>query len=83
MLQRKLQEVKHQLDTGRAVSVRMWNLTKPRQKLYELSLNSAASVVYWLARRPLVPKIASSLPTEAVGFFGRKKSSACIPSEGK
>jgi hypothetical protein len=31
----------------------------------------------------LVPKFAGSNPAEAVGFFGRKKSSACLPSEGK
>jgi hypothetical protein len=30
-----------------------------------------------------VPKIAGSLPAEAVGFFRAKKSSACLPSEGK
>ena len=33
---------------------------------------TAASVVWWLACRPLVPKIAGSIPAEAVGFFGRK-----------
>ena len=32
---------------------------------------------------PLVPKFAGSNPTEAVGFLGRKKSSARLPSEGK
>ena len=33
---------------------------------------------------PLVPKFAGSHPAEAVGFLGRKKkSSACLPSEGK
>ena len=32
---------------------------------------------------PLVPKFAGSNPAEAVGFFGRKKSSARLPSEGK
>jgi hypothetical protein len=32
---------------------------------------------------PLVPKIAGSLPVEAVGFFSGEKSSACLPSEGK
>jgi hypothetical protein len=37
--------------------------------------NTAASVVYWLACWPLVPKIVGSLPA--------KKSSACLPSEGK
>jgi hypothetical protein len=31
----------------------------------------------------LVPKIAGSPPAEAVGFFLAKKSSACLPSEGK
>ena len=32
----------------------------------------AASVVWWLACWPLVPKIAGSIPAEAVGFFGRR-----------
>ena len=36
-------------------------------------------VAYW----PLVPKFADSNPAEAVGFFTAKKSSACLPSEGK
>ena len=31
----------------------------------------------------LVPKFAGSKPTEAVGFFRAKKSSARLPSEGK
>src|SRR5215475_13952843 len=33
---------------------------------------AAASVVYWLACWPLVPKFAGSNPAEVVGFFGRK-----------
>ena len=32
---------------------------------------------------PLVPKFAGSNPTEAVGFFRAKKSSARLPSEGR
>jgi hypothetical protein len=32
---------------------------------------------------PLVPKIAGSLPTEAVGFFRLGKFTACLPSEGE
>jgi len=32
---------------------------------------------------PLVPKFSGSHPAEAVGFLGRKKSSARLPSEGK
>ena len=32
---------------------------------------------------PLVPKFAGSNPTEAVGSFRVKKSSARLPSEGK
>ena len=32
---------------------------------------------------PLVPNFAGSNPTEAVGFFRAKKSSARLPSEGK
>ena len=35
-----------------------------------------------VACRPLVPKFAGSNPTEAVGFFRAKKSSARLPSEG-
>jgi hypothetical protein len=33
---------------------------------------TAASVVEWLAYWPMIPKIAGSLPAEAVGFFGGK-----------
>ena len=36
-------------------------------------------VACWL----LVPKFAGSNPSEAVGFFRAKKSSARLPSEGK
>ena len=36
-------------------------------------------VACWL----LVPKFAGSNPTEAVGFFRAKKTSARFPSEGK
>jgi len=32
---------------------------------------------------PLVPKFAGTHPAEAVGFLGRKKSSARLPSEGE
>jgi hypothetical protein len=42
-------------------------------------LGWAASVVWWLACWPLVPEFAGSIPTEA----DVKKSSACLPSEGK
>ena len=31
----------------------------------------------------LVPKFAGSHPAKAVGFLGREKSSARLPSEGK
>jgi len=40
-------------------------------------------VKFCLHRWPLVPKFAGSNPAEAVGFLGRKKSSARLPSEGK
>jgi hypothetical protein len=46
-------------------------------------IESAASVVYGFACWPLVPKIAGSLPTEAVGFFRLGKFTACLPSEGE
>ena len=36
-----------------------------------------------IASWPLVPKFAGSNPAEAVGFLRAKKSSACLPSEGK
>ena len=36
-----------------------------------------------LACWPLVPKFAGSHLAEAVGFLGRKKSSARLPSEGE
>jgi hypothetical protein len=32
---------------------------------------------------PLVLELAGSNPAEAVGFFRVKKSSGCLPSEGK
>jgi hypothetical protein len=49
-----------------------------------LSLFLTASMVWWLACWPLVPEFAGSIQTEAVGFFSVvKKSSACLPSEGK
>jgi hypothetical protein len=32
---------------------------------------------------PLVPKFTGSNPAEAVRFLRAKKSSACLPSEGK
>ena len=32
---------------------------------------------------PLVPKFAGSNPAEAVGFLRAKKSSTCLPLEGK
>ena len=36
-----------------------------------------------VACSPLVLKSAGSNPAEAVGFFGEKKSSARLPSEGQ
>jgi len=41
--------------------------------------DSSFSEIYLCA----VPKFAGSNPAEAVGFLGRKKSSARLPSEGK
>jgi hypothetical protein len=35
------------------------------------------------SRDRIVPKIAGSLPTEAVGFFRLEKFTACLPSEWK
>jgi hypothetical protein len=35
----------------------------------------AASVVWWLACWPLVPKITGSIPAEAIRFFVRKNHS--------
>ena len=47
---------------------------------YHLNIGfSGLGVACW----PLVPKFAGSNPAEAVGFLGRKKSSARLPSEGK
>jgi hypothetical protein len=52
--------------------------------LCSLVLILTASVVWWLACWPLVPEFAGSNPAEVVGFFRyRKRSSACLPSEGK
>ena len=47
--------------------------------MYWISGFGGLVVVCW----PLVSKFAGSNPTEAVGFLGRKKSSARLPSEGK
>jgi hypothetical protein len=38
-----------------------------------VSFHGAASVVWWLACWPLVPKLAGSTPAEAVGFFSCEK----------
>jgi hypothetical protein len=38
---------------------------------------------YKFEATPAKPKFAGSNPTEAVGFFMAKKSSARLPSEGK
>jgi len=46
---------------------------------YAYSRFGGLEVVCW----PLVPKFAGSHPAEAVGFLGRKKSSARLLSEGK
>jgi hypothetical protein len=62
-----------------------------QNEVYEIQINfiksserlGAASVVYGLARWPLVPKFTGSNPAEAVRFFRVKKSSARLPSEGK
>ena len=60
--------------------------------LIELFINTRTSVTLLLdgfgglevACWPLVPKFASSNPTEAVGFFrAKKKTSTRLPSEGK
>ena len=52
---------------------------KMRQSKYKKSGFGGLEVACW----PLVPKFAGSNPAEAVGFFGAKKSSARLPSEGK
>jgi hypothetical protein len=51
-------------------------LTSPKRKV-QYCLTLTASVVWWLAYWPLVPEFAGSIPTDV------KKSSACLPSEGK
>ena len=48
-------------------------------KSYKHSGFGGLEIACW----PLVPKFAGSYPAEAVGFLGRKKSSARLPSEGK
>ena len=45
----------------------------------QLSSFGGLEVACW----PLVPKFAGSNPTEAVGFFRAKESSARLPSELK
>ena len=42
-----------------------------------------AYTIYINSPYPWVPKFAGSNPTETVGFFRAKKSSARLPSEGK
>jgi hypothetical protein len=41
-----------------------------------------ASVVWWLACWPLVPKFASSNPAEVVGFFSVHEKILSVPSFG-
>jgi hypothetical protein len=62
---------------------RDWIVTSQRDRKKLNVYLYAASVVWWLACWPLVRKFAGPNPAEAVGFFGRQKSSACLPSEGK
>ena len=50
-----------------------------KERIVDVSGFGGLGVSYW----PLVLKFAGSNPAEAVGFLGRKKSSARLPSEGK
>jgi hypothetical protein len=49
-----------------------------RENSVSLTLTIVTGTLCW----PLVPKIAGSNPSEAVGFFRLEKSTACLPSEG-
>jgi hypothetical protein len=58
-------------------------LHPPRKKALIISTqNEAASVVWWLACWPLVPKFARSNLAEAVGFFGRKNTQRAFLQKG-
>jgi hypothetical protein len=59
----------------------MWKWDWHMKIQFRISDRATASVVWWLACWPLVPEFAGFKP---VGFFQyMKKSSACLPSEGK
>ena len=58
----------------------------PSQHLHGMKDRDISSIGFGglgVACRPLVPKFMGSNPAEAVGFLRAKKSSACLPSEGK
>jgi len=76
---------------GKATSINLIYITKretEREQLpfgaqipatkYKMSYFGGLELACW----PLVPRFAGSHPAEAVGFLGRKKSSARLPSEG-
>jgi len=50
---------------------------------YEASLLDSGFGGLEVACWPVVPKFAGLQPAKAIGFLGRKKSSARLPSEGK
>jgi hypothetical protein len=67
----------------------------PARSVSDMCVNSVRIVLSALTQKksgfgglgvacwPFVPKFAGSNPAEAVGFLRAKKSSACLPSEGK
>ena len=59
--------------------LRFKNSTFCPHSIYMFSGFGGLEVACW----PLVPKSAGSHQAEVVGFLGRKKSSARLPSEGK
>jgi hypothetical protein len=64
--------------SGRGLCDKM--ITRPEESYWLWRLRWSGGQACW----PLVPEFAGSNPAEVVGFFQYvKKSSACLPSEGK
>jgi hypothetical protein len=51
-------------------------------RVVQMTIVITALVVYWLSSWPLVPKIAGSLPAEAVRFFRRKNPQHAFLQKG-
>ena len=77
----------HKKSHVKEVNVQQSKLTENSPKKYYINYEAlmepsgfgGLGVACW----PLVPKFAGSNPAEAIRFLRAKKSSACLPSEGK